>query len=381
MDMGIAVGTPHVVGQIEAAFTQQSRLATAILQNMPVIGFLLDEEGVFVESVGSGLGRLGRKDHGLVGEQMQDVCPGTNEWVRRALSGESVHFESQGTIDGRPWAFDTMLVFDEVRRSGAVGFSIDITERKQSKQRLEKQRAELAHIARVKTIEEMVTSIAHELNQPLAAVVMQAEVTARKMQLGRAGGAQELIESLGCIADEAYRAGQIIQRMKDFVRKTEPRRSSIDLFDIVCEAVALVENDLRHASITCDFDLDPSLPKVLVDAIQVQQVLLHLIRNAMEAIELAGSGRREITVRAKAQNGAEEVAVCDTGCGISEQHLSRYFDTFYTTKPDGMGLGLPISRSIIEAHGGRIWGKRNPDRGATFTFSIPIPRKDQQDAV
>ena len=361
---------------IQETLQKQGQLTNTILQNLPVVAFLLDENGRFVESIGAGLERLGRKDHQLNGENVTDVFPQMGEWVERALSGESVHFESEGAIDDNSWAFECLLTFDQVRGRGVVGFAIDITERKQAEKRAEKQRAELAHIARVITIEQMTSGIAHELNQPLSVIVTQAEVTAQKLRLGRIKDKSDLLRTLGYIADEAHRTGQIIHRMRDFVRKAKPHQSSVDIAETLHEAIAFVQNDLRHAGITVNCDVDDSLPKLLADRIQVQQVLLNLILNAMEAIERAQPEVRGIDVRARIHDGLLEISVCDTGCGVSDDHVVQYFDTFYTTKPNGLGMGLAISRSIVEAHGGRIWGTPNSGRGATFTFTMPIQGKD-----
>ncbi len=250
----------------------------------------------------------------------------------------------------------------------------------QAEQERRRHRGELAHAARLETIQEAVCSIAHELNQPLAAVVLQAEITAKKMRLGKEGGKQDVINALDHIADDAYRAGQIIQRMKDFVKKFEPRRNSVDLDGIIREVLTLVEDELRHAGIACTIELDQSPAMIRADAIQVQQVLLNLIRNAAEAIGRAEPGDHQITLRGRTRNGAREISVGDTGCGITDDRTFQCFETFYTTKPGGMGLGLAISRSIVESHGGHIEATQNPDRGATFTFTMPIAPEDKNHA-
>ncbi len=361
---------------IHQMLQKQSQLTNTVLQNLPVMAFLLDEDGNFLESIGAGLRRLGRDDHQLNGENAIEVFPQIRKWIERALAGESVHFESEGTIEGKLWAFNNLLTFDEVRGSGAVGFAIDITEHKQAEQRLEKQRADLAHMARVRTVEELASGIAHELNQPLSVIAAQAEVTARKMRLGKASSLEERLSALDNIASEAHRAGQIIHRLRDFVRKGEPHRTGVNIADVVREATDLIDNDLRHAGITIESSLGPSIPRVFVDRVQVQQVLLNLLLNAMEAIEQAETDARGIEIQVNVHRGMLETTVRDTGCGISDERASRYFDNFFTTKADGMGMGLAISRSIVEAHGGRIWARRNPDRGATFTFTLPIPDED-----
>jgi len=259
----------------------------------------------------------------------------------------------------------------------SVQLEREITARKQAEARLEELRTELARLERVQTMGEMASGIAHELNQPLAVIVMRAEGAAQKLRLGRDEGKQQRIAELEEIANEAYRAGEIIRRMRDFVKKVEPHRSAVDLGEVVGEVVALIRNDLKHAGISFRADLDASLPKVQADKVQLQQVLLNLMRNAVEAMDQTGLHAHALRVRAKARNGKLEVAVSDTGCGVSDGELGRLFKRFQSTKPGGMGMGLAISRSIVEAHGGQIWARRNADRGTTFTFTLPTAHKDQ----
>jgi signal transduction histidine kinase len=227
----------------------------------------------------------------------------------------------------------------------------------------------------------MASGIAHELNQPLAVVVMRAEAAAQKLRLGRQEGEQQQIAELEEIADEAYRAGQILRRMRDFVKKVEPHRSMVDLPDVVAEVVALIRNYLKHAGIEYTLHLDPSLPKVLADKVQLEQVLLNLMRNAVEAMDQTSLDARALSVRATARDGGMEVAVSDTGCGVSDGDLAHLFTRFRSTKPGGMGLGLAISKSIVEAHGGRIWARQNADRGTTFLFTLPVAGEDHKDQI
>ncbi|OHB73260.1 MAG: hypothetical protein A2V70_20090 [Planctomycetes bacterium RBG_13_63_9] len=284
-------------------------------------------------------------------------------------------------MDGKLWAFENFLTFDTLYGCGAVGFAIDITEHRQVEQQGERLRAELAHMARVQTMGEMTSSMAHELNQPLAAVVMWAEVAAQKIRLGKPTGNDDVLKVLDDIAGQAYRAGEIIRRMKDFVRKTEPHRTTVEACEIISEALPLVASDLRHAGITLDNRVERSLPKLLVDRVQVQQVLLNLIRNAIEAMEDTAADKRRLRIRAQARDRVVEITVSDTGRGIPKDQLDCLFGTFCSTKFDGMGMGLAISRSIIEAHGGRIWAISTPQQGTSFTFTLPIPREEEKNGT
>jgi len=317
----------------------------------------------------------GREIAALTHPDGRQVCAkGSQQVLRGAVAAstwENRYLRKDGQI---VWARVTATAVRDQQGKIMYGLAMieNVTQRKQAEERAEKLRQQLAHLARVETMGEMATGIAHELNQPLAAVVMRAEAAAHRLQMGREGSKQEQIDVLRGIADEGYRAGQIIRRMRDFIKKAEPRRSTVDLTDVVAEVLTLVRSDLRLAGITLTADVDPDLPHIMADRIQLQQVLLNLIRNAMEAIDAAGSGDHALSVRVRARDESLEIAVSDTGCGIPDGGLDQLFERYFTTKPGGLGMGLAISRSIVEAYGGRIWATQNADRGATFTFTLPI---------
>jgi len=360
----------------EEALQAQNRLIDGILATLPVVAFRIDGDGVVEEMVGAGLANLGLKDRGLVGWSLPKAYPASREQVARALSGETVRFEARGRRHDKPFAFDTFMAFDEARGSGAVGFAIDITEHTLAQERAKKLRSQLVHIARVATMGEMASGIAHELNQPLGAIAMRAEVAARSIRLGKEPTQQHMLGLLDNIAEQTHRAGQILRRMRDFVKKTEPSRSTVDLGETIREVVALLESELQHAGIGLTCRVDQPLPNTLADKIQIQQVLLNLMRNAIEAMEHTEPDRRELHVQATARDGVLEVAVRDSGCGLPDDGAERLFGAFYSTKLEGMGMGLAISRSIIEAHGGHISAAPNADRGATFTLILPIAEED-----
>jgi len=255
----------------------------------------------------------------------------------------------------------------------------EIAERKRAEERERQLLADLAHVGRLKTMGEMASGIAHELNQPLGAIVMRAEVAAQKLRLSKRPSDEKLTEDLTWLADQGHRAGEIIRRMRRFVRHVEPERTTVRLSEVVDEVLPLIASELRHAAIRLTVDVPPSLPVVVADKIQIQQVLLNLIRNSIEAMAQTEPGARDLSIRAKSRGNLLEVAVSDAGCGISEAEPDELFGTFYSTKASGMGMGLAISRSIIEAHGGRIWAEPRatgimpvpPGRGATFAFTLP----------
>jgi C4-dicarboxylate-specific signal transduction histidine kinase len=254
----------------------------------------------------------------------------------------------------------------------------DITRRKQAEEREMNLQAQLAHMGRLSTMGEMASGLAHELNQPLAAIVLQAQALPHYLQSHSEENQEMLLESLKFVAQQAQRAGDLVRRMRQFVRNIGPRRSTLTFLEVLDEVVPLVEKDLREVGIALTVEIDPSLPQILGDKIQLQQVLLNVVRNAMEAMQDTPVDQRRLNIEVRPRGGLVEVAVRDTGCGIPTDKadgIDELFGTFYTTKPEGMGMGLGIARSIVEAHGGHLWAEPNPDRGTTFAFTLPIPAK------
>jgi len=257
----------------------------------------------------------------------------------------------------------------------------DITDRKQAEQRETTLRAELAHMGRVVTMGEMASGLAHELNQPLTAIATLAHVAAQTLRSGNESDRAQLAAMCDDIGAQAMRAGQLIRRMRSFVRKIVPQRTTLDLPEVLDEVFSLMENELRLAGVSLRLDLDPSLPTTFADKIQVEQVLLNLMRNALDSMERCDGDDHELSIAADARDGHLRICVRDTGVGIPRDKADELFGTFFTTKREGMGMGLAICRSIVEAHGGRIWAAPNDDRGATFAFMLPIlDRVDKEGA-
>ncbi len=252
----------------------------------------------------------------------------------------------------------------------------DITERRQSERKARDHQAELAHVARLSTMGEMASGIAHEINQPLAAMVTYAQACLRMIDSGKAE-MNELCEALRAVANQGLRAGEIIRRLKQFARKKETKRVQTDLNQLVRESCRFVESEAQTNSITINLDLAERLPAVVADSIQIEQVILNLLRNAMDAIGASESVERVLTIQTKiCQNADVELSVRDTGPGLSAQHMEHIFDPFFTTKPDGTGMGLSISRSILETHGGRLWADVAREHGAVFRFTLPSVDKE-----
>ena len=246
----------------------------------------------------------------------------------------------------------------------------DITERKLAEERARQHESQIAHYSRVSTMGEMASALAHELNQPLAAIVNYAQGCVRRLR-SDAVNPQELTPALEQIVAQGERSGEIIRRLRNFMSKREPKRSHVDINDVIKEAADLASLEARHKNITLRFELDQHLTPVYVDVIQIEQVVLNLVRNAMESISNAECDKREVLIRTETKfKGAIEVEVQDSGPGLPDNQIDHIFEAFFTTKPGGMGMGLSISRSIIEAHGGQLFAKKNAGGGAVFAFTL-----------
>jgi len=260
-----------------------------------------------------------------------------------------------------------------------TAFLRDVTERKQieaaRKQAVDalvEARAELARVARVTTMGELAASIAHEVNQPLAAVITNASACLRWLAATPSNMA-EANAAVQRIIRDANRAGEVIVGIRAFLKRGQPRKTQLQMGEIVREVVILAQGEARTHEVAMRVESTADLPPVLADQVEVQQVLLNLILNAIEAMSTVTERARVLEV-ATAKHGADEVvvAVRDSGPGLDLGRMERLFDPFYTTKPDGMGMGLAISRSIIDAHGGQLWAMPNDGPGATFRFTLPV---------
>jgi C4-dicarboxylate-specific signal transduction histidine kinase len=247
----------------------------------------------------------------------------------------------------------------------------EMGERQRTEEALQKAQAELAHITRVMTLGELMASIAHEVNQPLAAVVTNAQACLRWLALEtpRLDEARAAVER---IVRDSNRASEVIQRIRALVKKTEPQMVALDLNDVIREAISLEQREMLSQRVSLRTELASVLPPVRGDRVQLQQVVINLVMNALEAMAPVTDRPRDMLIRSH-QDDANEVlvAVRDSGMGIDSANAERLFNAFFTTKPSGMGMGLSISRSIIAAHGGRLWVSPNPDHGATFQFTLP----------
>ena len=305
----------------------------------------------------------------------EEVLPGVDflrmgdDGVERWIRMSAVPFHGP---DGRVTSALTLLQdIEEERRAEERRAELLAKERALAAERaLRETEAELARVVRALSVGELATSIAHEINQPLAGVITNAEAGLRWLN-GGAPNIQEARDSLALIARDGNRASSVIRRIREFLRKESQHSASLDLREVIQEAVALAHADLAKRNILLRIDLPSDLPSVRGDRIQLQQVILNLVMNGAEAMA-ATTGTKELLVTSeRSADGQIVTAVRDSGIGINPQDLPRIFEAFFTTKPTGMGMGLSISRSIIEAHGGRIWAVCNDGPGLTVRFALP----------
>jgi len=259
-----------------------------------------------------------------------------------------------------------------------VGTVIDATERKRAEEALREAQAELAHVTRVTTLGEMTASIAHEINQPLAAVVNNASACLRWLA-GQVPNLEEARQSAALIIADGHRAGEIISRIRALAKKAPPQKDWVNINETILEVIALARSEVEGNRVSLQTQLSDDVPLIVGDRIQLQQVILNLITNAIEAMSGVGERPRVVQVgSSKDESQGVRITVRDSGTGLDPKSLDHLFTAFYTTKPQGMGMGLAISRSIIEAHGGRLWAVPNDGAGATFQFTLDVGIKEER---
>ena len=314
-------------------------------------------------------------------ELMRTSFPAPLEKIKETMSsaghweGDLVHTCRNGaqvTVASR-WS----LLKDERGRSIAIlETNNDITDRKRGEEKLQQARAELAHINRTAMLGELTASIAHEVNQPLAAIVTNGEVGIRLLDRDEPD-THEVRDALQRIVGCGKRASEITQRLRALYKKTDPQMAPLDINGVIADVIPLMQRELRNQGVKLQLKIPSSPLSILGDRVQLQQVIVNLMLNGIDAIASVDDGSRELLIRANHNEaGQVTVAVTDSGIGIDPAVEERLFNPFFTTKPDGTGMGLSICRSIIEFHGGQIWASRNPERGATFQLSLPLVSTD-----
>ncbi len=275
--------------------------------------------------------------------------------------------------------FPIKLAVGEMRSGGKTyftGFIRDLTERQQSAAELEQMQGELARLARISELGEMASTLAHELNQPLSVVINYARGCIRLLKDLDESVAIRFRDAFEESASQALRAGQIIHHLREFVTRGQIEKQPEDIRKLVEEAAALALVGSRERGVAAAFEFEPGAGIVMADRVQIQQVLINLMRNALDAMQ--ESDTRELLVRTSFADGDVSVEVSDTGPGISDEVAAQLFKPFVTTKPGGMGIGLSISRRIVEAHGGTISAGPNPRGGASFRFTLPAAEDEER---
>jgi two-component system sensor kinase FixL len=360
----------------------------SILDTVPDAMIVIDERGI-IQSFSSAAERLFAYAPGeVIGKNVKMLMPSPyrqnhDGYLNRYLETGERRIIGIGRVvvgerkDGA--TFPIELAVGEMRsndRRFFTGFIRDLTDHQKTEARLQELQSELVQISRLTAMGEMASTLAHELNQPLSAITNYLRGSRRLLDSSSDADRSRIPEALDKAADQALRAGQIIRRLRDFVARGESERRVENLNKIIEEASALGLVGAKERGIRVRYQFDPRADLVLADRVQIQQVLLNLVRNAIEAMEV--SERRDLTISTSVSSGGDVlIKVADTGPGIAVDVADQLFQPFITTKQHGMGVGLSISRTIIEAHGGRIWVEQTPGGGATFCFTLRTPASEE----
>jgi PAS domain S-box-containing protein len=358
---------------------RESKIRRLIEAN--IIGiFFSNSEGQIIEANDAFLQMVGYDREDIVSRRvrMPDLTP--TEWRERDAR-MAAELKATGTVQpfekeyirkngNRVPVLVGSAALDEQRDQG-VAFVLDLTERKRAEESLRKMQIELAHANRVATMGQLTASIAHEVKQPIGAAAAYAEAALRFLAR-RPPELEKVREALEGIVATSHRTGDVIDGIRTLVKKAPPRSERLDINEAILEVIELTRGEAVKDGVSVQTDLAHGLPVIEGDRVQLQQVVLNLIVNAVESMSCASDGTRELFISSrKAQPGGVLVGVRDSGPGLAPTTLDRLFDAFYTTKPGGLGLGLSISRTIIETHGGRLWATANVPRGAIFEFIVP----------
>jgi two-component system, LuxR family, sensor kinase FixL len=379
--------------RLEDAVRTRERHFRSILDTVPDAMIVIDEHGIMQFFSSAAERQFGYTEPEAIGKNISELMPEPDRsrhdgYLARYLKTGERHIIGIGRIvtgmrkDGT--TFPMHLTIGEMQSGGKpyfTGFVRDLTEQQQTQARLQELQSELVHVSRLSAMGEMASALAHELNQPLSAISNYMKGSRRLLVGSTDANAPKIKAALDRAAEQAIRAGEIIRRLRTFVAREASEKRVESLSKMVEEAGALGLTGAREQGVFLRFSLDPSCDWVLADRVQIQQVLVNLFRNALEA--MAPSTHRElIASNTRAADDMIEIAVSDTGSGFAGDALANLFQPFFTTKETGMGVGLSISRTIIENHGGRMWAETNKSGGATFRFTLPAaPAKDLIDVA
>jgi len=379
---GILQGTKETALATQRKLAQSDAHLRSILGALPDATVVIERDGTIVSFNNAAVRQFGYSEAEVVGQNVRILMPEPYKaehdgYMQRYLrTGERRIIGVDRVVVGRRKdgsTFPMKLAVGEVKTGDRVfftGFIRDLTERAESEARLEEVQGELARLARLNELGEMASTLAHELNQPLSAIANYVQGCNRLLRDVDDAVALRMKDALEETARQTLRAGQIIRHLREFVTHGGTDKAPEDIRNLVEEAGALALMGSRELGVRTIFDFAPGPKTVLVDRIQIQQVLTNLIRNASEAMR--DSSRKELVIRTL-PDGADAIVleVADTGAGVSEEMAAQLFKPFVTTKPGGMGVGLSISKRIVEAHGGTLSMHRNENGGATFRFTLP----------
>lgn len=366
---------------------ENTRLYSDLQEREAKVRRLVDSNiiGICIFDLGGRIMEANEAFLNIVGYTREDVTSGLLSWTsltpaewRGADERALADMASTGTY--RPYEKDLLrsdnklvpvlvggAIFDELRHQG-VAFVVDLTERKRAE-------AEVVHANRVATMGQLAASIVHEVNQPIAATLMNAG-TAMRLLARQPPNLEGVKNAIGRIISDGKRTADIVSRIRDFSKNAPARKENLEINETILEIAALARIPMLERGVLAKMQLADGLPRIFGDRVQLQQVILNLIMNAIEAMSEIEQGLRELTIRtSKAESGGALLSVSDTGPGLSQANPESIFEAFYTTKSNGLGMGLPICRSIVDAHGGRLWATPNQPHGAVFSVMLPIGEK------
>jgi PAS domain S-box-containing protein len=375
----------------DEALRESRALSGAIVESLPGTVVVVDRGGVVIAT------NQWRRGAAGAGHDA-DVVLGTSyleTWQRRQAAGDGPAGEVwrgiESVLDGSrpevvlehqaPTAEDGDGEWSEIRvhplrtaTGGAVISCVDISERKRAATEARRVREELARVGRLATVGQLTAALAHEVKQPLTGILTNAQA-ARRILAAAPPDLEEIRSILGDIVEDGRRAAGVIQGLRGMLRHRDPELTTVDVNRLIEDVVRFLRTDAVLRNVSIRTDLDPEMPAIRGDAVQIQQVLVNLVLNGLDAMADTPAGQRHLLVTTRRASEGVCVGVRDSGVGLSAQALQRMFEPFFSSKPDGMGMGLPIARSIVDAHGGRLWAVTNADRGATFYFTLATPAR------
>lgn len=378
--------------QVEEALRTRETHLRSILETIPDAMIVIDSRGIMQFFSNAAERQFGYSSKEAIGQNVSTLMPEPDRThhdsylERYRVTGDRRIIGIGRIVTGRRkdgTTFPMHLSVGEMRSGGETfftGFVRDLTEQQLTQHRLQELQSELVHISRLSAMGEMASALAHELNQPLAAISNYMKGSRRLLAASTDPNRPKIESAMDRAAEQALRAGQIIRRLRDFVARGESEKRVESIAKLIEESGALGLTGAREQGVSLRFELDHEHDLVLVDRVQIQQVLVNLFRNALEAMA-ASEKRRLVASTRLVEDDMIEVAVADTGSGFADGVETNLFQTFFTTKETGMGVGLSISRSIVEAHGGKMWAENNSSGGATFRFTLPAaPNESVTDA-